>query len=135
MSEYVNVAVPIGVRKTFAYTVPPLLRAKVMVGSRVLVPFGRRWLTGFIVECLASPPPGMFKLRPIREVLDVQPIISGSLIETALWVAEHYFTPPGEVIRLLVPVGTEIRGTQKIHLAPDVQRLLSGGMRLPGMLP
>ena len=135
MSEYVNVAVPIGVRKTFAYSVPPALRARAMVGSRVLVPFGRRWLTGFIVACSAAPPVGTFRLRPIREVLDAQPIISVSLIDTALWVAEHYFTPPGEVIRLLVPVGSEIQGTQKFDLTPDVRRLLSGGMRLPGLRP
>ena len=42
MTTFVDVAVPLGVRKTFAYSVPRALEEKAMVGARVLVPFGRK---------------------------------------------------------------------------------------------
>jgi primosomal protein N' (replication factor Y) len=48
MSEFVDVAVPVGVRKTFAYSVPSGLRDKIATGMRVLVPFGRKVVTGWI---------------------------------------------------------------------------------------
>jgi primosomal protein N' (replication factor Y) len=46
MDRIVDVAVPVGVRKTFAYSVPPAFSDRVAPGMRVLVPFGRKILTG-----------------------------------------------------------------------------------------
>mgnify|MGYP000621712018 CR=1 FL=1 len=42
MNEFVDVAIPVGVRKTFAYSVPLELRDRIAAGMRVLVPFGRK---------------------------------------------------------------------------------------------
>ena len=49
VAETVDVAVPVPVRSTFTYRVPPALARRVRVGSRVLVPFGSRLLTGYVV--------------------------------------------------------------------------------------
>ena len=52
MNELIDVAVPVGVRKTFAYSVPPEFRERITVGMRVLVPFGRKLVTGYVVGIL-----------------------------------------------------------------------------------
>jgi len=46
MTTFVEVAVPLGVHKTFAYSVPRALEEKARVGVRVLAPFGRKLISG-----------------------------------------------------------------------------------------
>ena len=135
MPDFVDVAVPLGVRKTFAYSVPPNLKEKAACGSRVLVPFGRKLLTGYVVRSSHEPPSGKFKLKAIRDVLDPTPLIPASLMETALWIANYYFTPPGEVIRATIPAGIQVSGSQRIRLSPRAAGVLSGGLRPTQMSP
>ncbi len=127
--KYVDVAVPLGVRKTFAYSVPAQLRDQAVRGVRVLVPFGRKIITGFVVGASPHPPDGNFKVRSIRDVLDPAPMIPAVLVETALWVAERYFTSPGEILKAALPAGSQITGSQQIRLTPRAERLLAGGLR------
>jgi len=87
MIEYIDVAVPVGVRKTFAYSVPPEFRDRIATGMRVLVPFGRKMMTGYVVGTLDKSQLGDFRLRPVRELLDPEAIAPPALVETALWVA------------------------------------------------
>src|SRR3974377_785678 len=105
MCEFADVAVPVAVRKTFAYAVPHSMRHRIKAGSRGLVPFARKFLTGVTVAVSDQRPPGDFKLKPIRELLDERPLLGPDLIATGLWIADYYFTYPGEVLRLLFPAG------------------------------
>ncbi len=133
MPNYVDVAVPVGVRKTFAYSVPPGFRGAIAAGMRVLVPFGRKLLTGYVVRALDHRQIGKFKLRALQELLDPEPAIPESLVRTALWVAEYYFASPGEVLRALFPAGTQIAGSQQVRLSPKAATIIGGGLRPPGL--
>jgi len=46
---YINVAVSIPSAKPFTYAVPEGMENQIAVGKRVLVPFGNRKVTGYIV--------------------------------------------------------------------------------------
>ncbi len=132
---FIDVAIPVGIRKTFAYSVPPELRGRVSLGMRALAPFGRKLVTGYVVGFLDKTPPGEFKVRPIRQLLESEPAIPASLVETALWVAHHYFAPPGEVFRAVFPAGTQVSGERKISLAGRAAMLLHGGLKPAGLKP
>jgi len=135
MNEFVDIAVPVGVRKTFAYSVPPAFRDTIAAGMRVLVPFGRKTVTGYVVGMLEEAQVGDLKLRPIHDLLEPEPAITPSLVETALWVAQYYFAPPGEVFRALFPAGTQISGERKASLTSKTATLLAGGLRPSGLRP
>lgn len=135
MASFANVAVPLGVRKTFTYSVPRALEGRIFVGARVLVPFGRKVVSGFVVGCTASLPAADFRIRPVRDVLDTEPVIPASLVELALWVADYYFTAPGEVLRALLPAGSLAAADRKVRLAARAQELLSGGLRQTDLNP
>ena len=47
--SFVEVAVGLPVRQTFAYEVPEGMQSTAVPGRRVVVPFGRRFLTGFVI--------------------------------------------------------------------------------------
>jgi primosomal protein N' (replication factor Y) (superfamily II helicase) len=135
MNEFIDVAVPVGVRKTFAYSVPPEFRERISIGMRVLVPFGRKLVTGYVVGILEKAQIGDFKMRAVRELLDPEAVASPSLVETALWVARYYFAPPGEVFRALFPTGTQVAGERTVALTPRAATFLSGGFRPQGLRP
>ncbi len=134
MPECADVAVPLGVRKTFAYAVPAEFKKSISPGARVLVPFGRKLLTGVVVAYPVEPPAG-FRIRPIRDLLDARPVVPADLVQTAMWVARHYFTAPGEVFRALFPSGIEVTGEERIKLSGRCATLLSGGLRPTGLSP
>ncbi len=133
MAGFVDVAVPLGVRKTFAYSVPRTFAGQISVGMRVLVPFGRKLITGFVVACQDSPPAGDFRIRAIREVLDREPSIPEALVELACWIGDYYFTSPGEVLRALLPAGSLAEGEREVSLSERAHILFSGGLRPTGL--
>jgi primosomal protein N' (replication factor Y) (superfamily II helicase) len=135
MNEFVDIAIPVGVRKTFAYSVPPEFREKIAAGMRVMVPFGRKLVTGYVIGALDQAQVENLKLRPVHELLEPEPAIPPSLVEIALWVSHYYFAPPGDVLRALFPAGTQISGERKASLMPKTAQLLEGGLRPIGLKP
>jgi primosomal protein N' (replication factor Y) len=75
------------------------------------------------------------KLRPVQSLLDSESAIPSSLVETAQWVAQYYFAPPGEVFRALFPSGTQISGERKASLTTKAATLIKGGLRPSGLQP
>jgi primosomal protein N' (replication factor Y) (superfamily II helicase) len=132
---YIDVAIPVGIRKTFAYSVPSELEDRVALGMRVLAPFGKKLVTGYVVGFLGREQLGEIKVRPVRQLFDSDPVILPSLVETALWVADYYFAPPGEVFRAIFPAGTQVSAEKKVSLSPRAATLLSGGLRPTGLQP
>jgi primosomal protein N' (replication factor Y) (superfamily II helicase) len=47
---FAEVVFPLPFRKAFTYTVPEDLQEQVKVGVRAVAPFGKRTLTGFIIN-------------------------------------------------------------------------------------
>jgi primosomal protein N' (replication factor Y) len=135
MIEFVDVAVPVGVRKTFVYSVPPRFNDRIAAGMRVLVPFGRKLVTGYVTRILDRAPAGTLKLKAVQDLLEPEPAVTASLVETALWVARHYFAPPGEVFRALFPAGTQISAERKASLTKKAATLIHGGLRPAGLRP
>ena len=118
MSEtkhFVEVALPLPVRKTFTYETPEEFESEAAPGKRVLVPFGRRFLTGFIMGPARKVPPGA-KILPLRQVLEGDVSISGSLLKFLSWVSAYYLQPIGEVLRTAIPAGTQLASRETYFL-------------------
>ncbi|MCI0449170.1 MAG: primosomal protein N' [Chlorobi bacterium] len=98
-----NIAFNLPIDSLFTYLIPKSLPEEVHIGSRVLVPFGKRNTTGVVIEL---PEKSAYKkLKPVIEVLDAQPIISEEMISFCRWIAKYYICPIGEVIFSAVPKG------------------------------
>ncbi len=90
-----------GVDRTFVYRLPPELAGSLRPGTRVEVPFRRRFLHGVVVGAVTRAPAGT--LRSIRQVLDVEPALSDDLLAFTRWLANYYGAPWGEVLRAALP--------------------------------
>jgi primosomal protein N' (replication factor Y) len=122
---YCDVALPVPLDQLFTYELPESLRHRAQVGARVLVPFGARKLTGFILR-LHDTPPGI-EVREALRLIDEQLALDAEMISLARWIAGYYCSPLGEVLRSMAPLTGEIRRTRVYSLTPagmDVARRL-----------
>jgi len=104
-ARLVEVAVGLPVEGAFTYAVPGELSDVALPGARVLVPFGRRKVTGYVLG--EGSPPDDAEIKEIIEVLDDIPAIPETLLRDLLWLAEYYVAPAGEVLKGALPAGME----------------------------
>lgn len=111
-------------RKAFTYEIPSELKKFVKEGVRVVAPFGKRTLTGFVIK-VTKTTQVKDEIKQIREVLDDEPIFNKTLLKFYEWIAEYYLCSLGEALKLLVPHGTEVESKRKISIDKNfVQQLL-----------
>jgi primosomal protein N' (replication factor Y) len=115
MPSYVQVALPVPVFMAFTYSVPEEFSAAALKGVRVSVPFGKRSLTGVIVEQVGHP--DLAKVRPIGDVLDDEPVFTDEMIRFAEWMSQYYVSPLGETLRSMLPQGMSPESKQRVMLA------------------
>ena len=105
--QYCDVSLPVPVDQPFTYALPLTLRHRVQPGSRLLVPFGPRKLTGVILRCHDDPP--SMAAREALRLLDSAPVLDGELLALGRWIAGYYCAPLGDVLRGMLPLASEIR--------------------------
>ena len=95
-----QVALAVPLPQWFDY-LPPADAPLPAVGSRVLVPFGRRRLVGLVLGHGPTTAP-IEKLKPIEEVLD-EALLGEDVLALHAWASRYYAYPPGEAVELLLP--------------------------------
>jgi primosomal protein N' (replication factor Y) len=110
----VRVAVTLPVDETYHYLVPRDLEPTARVGCRVEVPFGKRKVTGYIVE--QGPAAEDKGLKEIGQVLDAEPLFHQSLVPFFQWMSEYYLYPLGRLIQSALPGGLNPRSYRAASL-------------------
>ncbi len=130
---YCEVALAVPLRSLFTYEIPERLAGSVCVGSRVVVPFRNRAMTGVVVEAsVRRPDPARVKnVREIVEVLDSIPALPPSLVELGRWVSGYYAAPVGEVFRAMLPPEVDLRHEREF-LVTDAGRARRGELDAGG---
>jgi primosomal protein N' (replication factor Y) (superfamily II helicase) len=112
---FVKVAIPIPAAKTFTYAVPGPLAPSAAIGKQVLVPFGRKRLTGWIVEILSETPDR--KIREVIELTHPEPFFNGEDLAFYDWVSRYYLHPLGRVLGEVLPGGTDLKSDRWLRPA------------------
>ena len=121
MPAAVRVVVPLPIDQTYTYLVPEAFRAEARVGSRVLVPFGPRRLTGVIVAEADPAEAEGYTLKPLLDVLDEAPALSAEMLRLTRWIADYYVCGWGEVVKAALPAGVAIE-SRNVLVRTDVPR-------------
>jgi Primosomal protein N'' (replication factor Y) - superfamily II helicase len=106
---FAEVALPLPLRRTFTYRLPANIGQSVQLGSRLLVPFGKRSLTGYVVHLHTDLPPDLeieeSALKNAAELLDDEPLITPEMLRLTQWTADYYFASWGEMLKAALPAG------------------------------
>lgn len=112
--------------RTFDYNIPKELEELIFIGTKVLVPFGRKknLEEGFVVG---------FKEKSEYEVKDIAKLeeaLTENQIQLAKWMAKRYFCNVSDCIKLMQTPGTRTKQNkvqdktiQTIYLKKDVEEI------------
>jgi primosomal protein N' (replication factor Y) len=119
---YAEVAIPLGVTGTFTYRLPAALGIDAKLGSRIVVPFGRQQITGYIVGLHTSPdetrPSFETDIKEVLELLDTEPLLTPEVLDLTRWVADYYAAPWGEVLKAALPAGLNAKVEKILCITP-----------------
>ena len=129
-TPYITIAVTLPVMQSYTYKIPEHLKDSCLPGMRVLVPFGRRRVTGYILsgqkECKG------FKAKKIIDLLDDYPLFPESEISFFKWIANYYIHPLGDVIKTALPSGFDRHDVSSVFVTKHGQDCLKNGQLIPG---
>ena len=114
-TAFADVALPLPLPDPLTYEIPAGYRSQVRPGIRARVTVGRRRLTGVVVGVHGNRPEGV-NLRPLDEVLDVEPVVTPDLLDLARFTAAYYFASLGETLRSFLPQDLPPWGSRRLWL-------------------
>ncbi|WP_217585655.1 primosomal protein N' [Lentibacillus saliphilus] len=123
------------INQTFDYSVPEHLQDVVKPGMRVIVPFGPRKISGFIVKVTNESE--FDNLKPIQEVLDLTPVLTTELISLGKWLAEQTLSLYITVFQAMLPqvfkatYNKELVKLTDSHLPPSIASVFAERSVIP----
>jgi len=102
--------------KAYSYAVPEGMALK--PGMRVVVPFGRgnRPAEGVVLSVESGEQEG---LKPIRQRLDEEPLLSDTMLRLAAFLRERYFCTFYDAVRTMLPAGLWFQVKEQYALTED----------------
>ena len=115
---YVRVILPLALAKPYTYYVPEELVAKVQIGVRVEVQFGRnKYYTGIVKSIVEEIPEGV-KPKAISSVMDQLPIVTDQQFTLWSWMADYYHCTLGEVMNAALPAHLKLSSETILTMSP-----------------
>ena len=104
-TKLLDVILPLAIRETYTYALPDSMPMPA-VGARVLVPLGKKVITGIVLREHTEPIAEGIALREIIEVLDVtESVVSEQQLQLWQWMADYYMAPLGDILKAALPQG------------------------------
>ncbi len=97
----------------FKYRIPKIL-AWIKPGIRVIVPFGPKRRTGFLVDIFQDADKENY--RDILAAIDLSPILSSEILKLTRWIADYYLCDWGEAISASIPLNLKPRNRTAYRL-------------------
>jgi len=122
-TRLVEVAIALPLRQTFTYR-DPRRGVQLPLGSQVVVPFGARVVTGFVVGHPLTAPGAV---KDVLDVVDDDSLLEPEVLTLCRWAANYYLSPLGEVLKTALPQGQRASSRRGARLSVE-------GIRLAGQL-
>ncbi len=100
-SRLVSVAVPVPALGLLTYRIPDGLPMPAP-GARVVVPLGRRSITGVVVG-IAGAADQAYAIKDITTVLDPGAFVPADVVQLTEWVSDYYLAGPGAALSAALP--------------------------------
>ena len=121
--KFVEVALPIPLQQTFTYSIPSDFRGEISVGTRLIVPFGTRQITGYAVVLheKLDPKLGIEKtaVKDLVSILDLEPLLTPEIIKLTDWTSQYYASSWGEMLKAALPSGVNTEIEQIVEITPE----------------
>ena len=123
--QYAEVLLPLAIQGTYTYHIPDGITS-LSIGSRVLVPFGRKKFYTAIVVLTHNRAPQGYDVKDLLSVLDPYPIVQHPQLKFWSWIADYYLCTIGEVYKAALPSGLKVESETFISPNPDFEESEAG---------
>ena len=122
MIQYAEVAINLPIREedTLTYEIPFGMK-NVEVGKRVEIELRNKKMEGVVVEIHSLIP--NYKTKPIKRVVDKQPVITSDQIELGKWMKDFYISTLGESLYKMIPTGRRNISSEKVDVSVESKLL------------
>jgi len=117
MTLYAEVIVPLPLEKTFYYIVPDGFKEKIKIGSKVLVSFRYRLLTGFVVKLHWKNPADKYQLKEIKELLDDKPVFTSPFLLYTRKLAAYFYSSWGSLLQASIPPSLTVKSRKRVFFS------------------
>lgn len=124
--------------RPFDYVVPAHLEVVIEAGCRVKVPFGPRKVLGYVTGLKEESGLESGKLKSIHELIDLEPVISGELLDLSRWLATQTLAYEIDALQVMLPAAMRAKYEKFIVVEEpesieevDFLRFLAGRQRVP----
>ncbi|MDH3444522.1 MAG: primosomal protein N', partial [Deltaproteobacteria bacterium] len=114
--NFARVVIPSPLDQPLIYAVPEEFRERIAVGMRVLIPLGKRNVTGVVLELLETTT--LTRTRAIQRLPDDVPFLDKTLLLLSQWVAQYYLATLGEVLAAILPPPLRRESQRTVVLMP-----------------
>ena len=111
------------VDRPFDYLVPADMTQIIETGCRVKVPFGPRNVLGFVVAIKNQTDVPIEKIKPIAEILDIEPVLTEEMLELAKWLKNETICYEIDALQVMLPSALRAKYEKIINLQTDVELL------------
>ena len=122
MEKFAEVILPLPLPGSYTYSIPKELEEKVVTGCRVSVPLGDRKLYTALVMSVHGNKPEGYKIKPIKELLDEEPVVTEKQLRLWGWISRYYLCSMGDIYKAAIPQGLKgefkPRTEQRVRLTP-----------------
>ncbi len=110
---YLEIILNLPINQGFTYSyIPPQDEKPELapaIGKRAEIMFGNKKTEGFIIGMWEELPKNLgfdpAKIKPIRRVIDKEPLFGDELVEIANWISRYYLCTLGEAVFSMIPSG------------------------------
>ena len=103
MQYFIDVIIPIPLKKLFTYSITPSEAGFLKAGMRVSVPFGKSKIYTGIVAKIHNDAPSAYEAKDIHQILDETPIVNEKQLQLWQWISSYYMCTLGDVMRAALP--------------------------------
>jgi len=118
--RYADVILPLNLPQVLTYGVPHEMQQALQVGMRVEVALGRNKQYAGIVERLHNEKPETYEVKPIRSIIDEEPVVNDTQLNFWRWIVQYYMAAPGEVMQAALPAHLKLMGETRLIWKGDV---------------
>ena len=119
---FADIILPLNLPQLLTYGVPYEMQGLLRPGMRVEVALGRNKQYAGIVERLHDEKPEAYSVKPIKSIIDDEPVVTERQLDFWKWVSQYYMATPGEVMQAALPAHLKLMGETRLEWTGDERK-------------
>ncbi len=116
---FADIILPLNLPQILTYGVPHEMQELLQPGMRVEIALGKNKQYAGIVDRLHNDKPDAYQVKPIKSIIDEDPVVNEKQLQFWRWIGHYYMAAPGEVMQAALPAHLKLMGETRLEWTGD----------------